>query len=72
MYGDERQMLDLPKRNLLCVSPSAQMDLTFLCETARRETSHTAKSWAIASGPVGYVDRMLDKMGTMLYSLTLK
>ena len=51
---------------------SAQMDPTFRCETAFGETSHTAKSWAIASGPVGYVDRMPDKMGTMLYSLTLK
>ena len=50
----------------------AKMGPTFRCEIACGETSHTAKSWASASGPVGYVDRMLDKMGTMLYSLILK
>lgn len=59
-------------KSLLHALISSQEDYTFRCETADGETSHTAKSCAIASGPVGYVDRMPDKMGTMLYSLILK
>ena len=43
-----------------------------LCVMLVGKISHATKSWAMAKGPLGYVDLMAVRIGTMLYSFTLK